>query len=280
MKKSIFSILIICCLLIYGIEQIGAAIDFKPKLPVPGYGWDFMTESIRYPPLLIAYEQNQLTPEGNFLVPDCMHTDPVKETIFSDSSDITESRKDYKSKTSSSISGSMSAGGFGFSISGSYSKDSESMFASQQETRTVTITTKYIENRYHVMTSSKCPIDSGFEAWINEMDYALETNDLFLVEELADYLIIEYGTHYLRKVKVGGLIYIDDYIQNKYYMEMKEKSSLQTIKAAAKAKFAGLFSVSASFASTQGLATGDAEAFSDSTKKRVVNTLGGDYKPE
>ena len=278
MRES--SVLYVLIQSIFSIPNKVKAFDFKPKLPAPGYGWDLMTESIRYPPLKISYDEKLLTPEGNFQIPDCMHADPLKETIFSDSSDIAESRKDYKSKTSSSISASMSASGFGFSVSGSYSKDSENMFSSQQETQTVTITTKYIENRYHVMTSSKCPIDSSFEAWINEMDYALETNDLFLVEELANYLINEYGSYYLRKVKVGGLIYIDDYIQNKYYMEMKESSKLQTIKAAAKASFAGKFKVSASFSNTQGHSTANGEAFENNTKKRVVNTIGGYYKPE
>lgn len=251
----------------------------KLRLPSPGYGWDFLTESIRYPPIKISYNDQQLTPEGDYLVPDCMHVDPIKETIFGDSSDVTESRRDYKSKTSTSISASVGMSGIGWKVSGSYSKDSEKMAMSQQDTKTVTITTKLIDNRYHMMTSSKCPLDPAFQAWIEEMDYYLETNNLFLVEELADNLINEYGSHYLRKVKVGGLLYIDDYLSTSFYMDAKESSKVEKIKAAASFKFSSAFSLSADFASNNGNQESQLEQLNQNSRKVVINALGGKYKP-
>lgn len=183
------------------------------KLLGPGYGWDFLTGDVSgYPLINITFYDGITTNDERFLVPDCFVVQDRKLVNFYDTCDVIESSYDYSEVTSKSVSASASLGaGFGpfkMSASGSYSQNFRDMMTEQKRSKTITLRTMYFDHRYTLMINSDCKLNAGFESFILEIAGCLKNNDIEWARYLAQELVRDYGTHYIKKASVGGTAYI------------------------------------------------------------------------
>ncbi len=110
-----------------------------------GFGWDYLEDASRFPVFNYTYALNQRTTDGLYRVPDCMVAESVKRVEFSDSSEIIDRSYSYTSKFSSSVKYGGGVSMFGIGIGGSYSKDYYKMMSDQQQSKTITTSTKYLD---------------------------------------------------------------------------------------------------------------------------------------
>ncbi len=124
----------------FGLETI------RESLSGAGFGWDYLTDSSRYPLFKLTFDQNKYTSDGMYKVPDCLVSEDEKIARFSDSVEIINNANSYTSKFSRSTQGSGSASFMGLAkISGSYSEDYRSIMQEQKRTKTVTVSSRYYD---------------------------------------------------------------------------------------------------------------------------------------
>ena len=164
----------------------------QPKL---GSGWDFVADATRYPVFKMTYDHSQMTNDQEYLIPDCMVSESVKEASYMDDTVIIENSMKYSSLTSNSGSGS-SSGLFGkkrflggiisgivglftgaFGSSGSQSNYYKGMMEEQRSSKTITTSTRYNEHAYTILLSTRCELHDNFKAWVSDIADALEFED-------------------------------------------------------------------------------------------------------
>lgn len=238
----------------------------------------FLSDNVRYPAQQISFNENKKTSDGKFLIPDCMAVENVKRTKYTDLSDIIETSHKFVSKTSKSmkIGGSLNIGVV--SIGGSYSKDFFEMIEEQKNSSTVTARTKYYDHRYTLLTNSRCTLDNKFVQAVNDLIFAIDYNIPELVEYLAESIVADYGTHFVRKVNIGGTIYADDYLNEEYWHKMKE--TIKTVQTSASIGFSiDYIQFSTSFSSSSSVSSSDYSSFKSSIKRTFIDAVGGAYMP-
>ena len=192
--------------------------------------------------------------------------------------DIIETAYTYVSKTSKSMKVGGSIGFAGVSIGGSYSTDYSEMIEEQRNSSTVTSRTRYYDHRYTLLTNSRCPMDEKFIWAVQDLIFAVEYNIDELAVYLAELIIAEYGTHYVRKVNIGGTIYADDYFNEEYWHKMRE--TMSTVQTSASIGFStDYINLSASFSSSTSVSTSEYNSYKNSIKKTYIDAIGGAYTP-
>lgn len=241
-----------------------------------GFGWDYLEDSSRFPLFNYSFNERKRTQDGIYLVPDCMSAESVKRVEYSDSSEVIDTSYHYVSKYSSSIKYGGGVSVFGVGIGGSYSKDYSSMMESQKSTKTITTSTKYLDHRYNLKVNNRCDLDIKFKGAVNDIIFYLNSELYDLARYEVEKLVSEYGTHYLKSVKVGGMIYIDNYLSNQYWRT--HSSQTTTIRKSASANFLGIVKISSSSSSTHSVA--ETETYNKNVKQTKVDSIGGAYKPQ
>ena len=140
---------------------------------------------------------------------------------------------------------SASIGAAGLSVAGSYSKDFMEVISEQRNSSTVTARTKYFDHRYTLLANSRCPLDDKFKLAATDLLEAIAYDMDGFPEYLSQTIVEEYGTHFVSKVKIGGEIYSDDYINDNYWNKMKNTST--TFQTSASLNFVDTFQVGGSF---------------------------------
>ncbi len=123
--------------------------------------------------------------------------------------------------------------------------------------------------------NSKCSLDDKFRLSIHDIVFYIENGFFDLAKYYAETLVKEYGTHYLKQVKIGGMIYIDNFLSNEYWRKYSMTST--TIRKAASANFLGIVKLSSSSVSTT--TTEEQETYNKYIKKQKVDSIGGRYLP-
>lgn len=182
-----------------------------------------------------------------------------------------EKSTNYVSKFSSTF---QNGGQFSFGlfagVGGSYSHDRQIMIQEQASTNTVTVSTKYIDHRYTFHANSKCPLDDKFISTIKEIAEALSYGFNNAASWYSEQLVAEYGTHYLSRVDIGAMLFIDDYMSNSYWKINKQDR--ETIKKVTKNRF--LF-FSSSSSSTTSTFTSEEDSYYNSVVKNRTDSIGG-----
>ena len=111
---------------------------------------------------------------------------------------------------------------------------------------------------------------------MNDIIFYLNSELYDLARYEVEKLVSEYGTHYLKSVKVGGMIYIDNYLSNQYWRT--HSSQTTTIRKSASANFLGIVKISSSSSSTHPVA--ETETYNKNVKQTKVDSIGGAYKPQ
>ena len=137
-----------------------------------------------------------------------MVVEDTKSVSFADSAEVIESSAQYSDITSKSLSASLSAsaklGPVSASFSASYSQNFKDMMDEQTKTKTVTIRSKFYDHRYSLMLNSDCKLNNGYENYIQEISECIENGEYDWDQYLAESLIRDFGTHFVKKVKIGG----------------------------------------------------------------------------
>ena len=131
-----------------------------------------------------------------------MEVEDVKRTKYTDLADLIETSYKYVSVTSKSITVSLNIGKGNFSAGGSYSKNYDDMLEIQRNTSTVTARTKYLDHRYTLLTNTRCPLNQKFIESIDDLLIAIELDIPELAAYLAESVIGDYGTHFVKRVKM------------------------------------------------------------------------------
>jgi hypothetical protein len=104
---------------------------------------------------------------------------------------------------------------------------------------------------------------------------ALEHNQLEYAQYNTEMLVKEYGTHYLNRVKIGGIYFHDYFLSQSYYRQ--HKSEYELIKTTTKKKS---FLSSSSSSSTSEYFTQEENQVLSQIKSTRTETIGGKYLPD
>jgi hypothetical protein len=189
--------------------------------------------------------------------------------------DVIATTYSYVSKTAKSIKLSASVTYKNLTVGGAYSKDFFQMVDEQRKTNTVTTRTKYFDHRYTLLTNTRCPLDSKFIAAIGDLVFAVDMEDDDLATYLAQILIDDYGTHIVKKVKIGGEIFSDNFVDESYYN--KKKETITNVQLSASISFANM--ISTTFDSNKTVSAQEIASFQQNIVKTVVDAVGGRYLP-
>ncbi len=189
--------------------------------------------------------------------------------------DVIATTYSYVSKTAKSVKLSASVSYKNLTVGGSYSKDFFEMVDEQRKTNTVTTRTKYFDHRYTLLTNTRCPLDSKFTAAIGDLIFAVDMEDDDLATYLAQVLIDDYGTHIVKKVKIGGEIFSDNFVDESYYN--KKKETMTNVQLSASISFANI--ISTTFDSDKTVSAQEVASYQQNIVKTIVDAVGGRYLP-
>ena len=242
----------------------------------PGLGWDFLVDASRSSVQSTnTFTANKHTNDGLYRIGDCLEADTVKTSHYLDTSEIIATSQMYQSMTSKSVKLSASISIGVVTIGGSYSKDYFAMLKEQKNTSTVTTRSKIIDHKYNLYSSLLCPPGREFTMVATDLltaiKYGYEDDAKYFSQEL----IADYGTHYIKRVKLGGIMYTDNYVAESYWEKMKTKK--EVVQASASVTFQNMIGLN--FGVGQGLDTQEFNAYYENIKTSHTSAVGGEYTP-
>ena len=138
-----------------------------------------------------------------------MTVESVKTTAFIDQSQIVETYYNFTSAKSKSLKISASFSKGNFSINAGYSSDYFEMQIERKSTKTVSARAMYVDHRYNLIGNTRCPLERSFRYVAWDLMTALEYNDTESANYFAQELVGDYGTHFVKRAKLGGKFYAD-----------------------------------------------------------------------
>ena len=193
----------------------------------PGLGWDFLVDasrsSVQETEMFLT---NKKTNDNLYRIGDCTESEAIKTSHFVDQADIFASTSMYRSMTSGSVKISASVSLGVVKIGGAYSKDYFSMIKEQKNSSTVTTRSKLVEHKYNLFSSSACGLTREFLMLASDLLTAIRYGYPDEAKYFSQELVASFGTHYIKKVKLGGIMYVDNYVTETYWEQMKSKKVL------------------------------------------------------
>lgn len=77
------------------------------------------------------------------------------------------------------------------------------MIEEQRNSSTVTARTKYLDHRYTLITSNRCPLNQNFIAAVEDLLLAIEFDIPDLAAYMAEALVADFGTHIVKRVSLS-----------------------------------------------------------------------------
>jgi hypothetical protein len=248
------------------------------KLSEVGVGWDYLKADTKSQLFQLTYNQQLKTNDGKYLIPDCMNSENIQRTSFQNKAEVISTFSSFKSLTAKSISMSASGAFKKFSFSGSYSREYERIKNQQRSSNTVTVTTSFNVHGYTLRVEPTCKLTQSFVSAINDInDLIIENTEQSkaFAKYISQYLVKEYGSHYVTKAKYGGTIWMEDYLSQTYWDS--QESQKEKIEASASFGFSSIISFKGAGSQTTSVDT--FSSYNSSVRSSFVDALGGNYKP-
>jgi hypothetical protein len=176
-----------------------------------GFGWDYLEDVFKYPVLEMTYQQNKLTDDEKYKIPDCIIAHSIKKVIYEDTVEIIESGKNYRSMYSKSLGFSLGLAFSSFGFGGAFSKEFTNINNEQQFSKTVTARAELINLQYNLVANlNQCNLTKDFADSIVEIADLLKDEQVEMARYRSQMLVKNYGTHFLTETDFGGIMYLRD----------------------------------------------------------------------
>jgi len=233
----------------------------------PGFGWDHL----RFLDMNSLFDVVNFNDSESFQ--SCIDVIPVRRNRIEMGSTLIDM---YDARTTDFASHLFIGGGggyLGFKISGSYSNEYATSKKEQGEEKTLTLHNQIDYILCDVLLKATCPLNSKVKQELIQIARYQANNQTAMATYAAQLFVKNYGTHYTKRLSLGGSIMQDDYIKESIYRtETNESKSYQ---AAAEASFLGTFSLSAKFSSSSSTDDNRVNQAKQKFTRKVVNSRGG-----
>lgn len=234
----------------------------------PGFGWD----QLRFLDMAPIYDISNFDDSDSFQ--SCIEIIPLHENKIEMGSTEIDTFDSSSADYSSHLMIGGSAGFAGFKLSGSYSKEYQSMKREQGKENTIVLRNEINYLMVDVMLQSSCPLHPQVKIDLLEIAKYQASNQSLLATYLAQLFVKRYGTHFTSRLYLGGSIVEEDFISHSNYQSHESEKNMY--KAAAEASFSGLFSISASFSSSSSQNQTLVNEYKKKIQRRTINSKGGD----
>ena len=269
--------------------QYGINVPMRRLEILPGLGFDNLRNLDMGQVHLYNYSTCKVTEDGKFLIPDSVYVVPLREGHFKFNADYFNHWNNYTSITSSGVNmnagiGVSFLGMIGFNIGGSFSKEKQSVKESQVNYNAKTTRISFRNRVYGVHLDASAELHPTFKSKIYEIAAGVQNNDTGLTEYLAELIVRDYGTHYIRSVEAGAVIVKLDYVSERYSNSLSNDVDMTTITASAGFSFPihQIF-LSSSFDAgySQMASRENIQAYQRNIKRSETFTIGGaSYTPD
>uniref|UniRef100_T1IZM3 MACPF domain-containing protein n=1 Tax=Strigamia maritima TaxID=126957 RepID=T1IZM3_STRMM len=220
---------------------------------LPGHGWDSIRNKEMGRALDFTYNQCRTTEDGKYLIPDSIYVVAIKDSTLQTTSEFIEHYMNYTSATSASLEMNAGFNLFGkIGVQGSF--DINFLDAKSRQVNDKSMTTR-IQARnivYAVQAAPNAKIDPGLKSMLDQVIEAMELKNDEKAELLCQFIVQDYGTHYVYQANAGAILLEEDYIKSSFVshnntdrFEIKAAAGASFFKKIAGAKFS--FSVAQAF---------------------------------
>ena len=243
---------------------------------IPGYGWNNLVNEVCGQIVSFTYDQCKTTEDGKYLIPDNTYIVPARESDVQHYSDVIDNWSNYSSLTSRSFNLNADIELFVSSISGSFSDDYRDIKQKQVDQKSITFRVYATYTVYEVVLESNVKLHEQFLARLNLAKDAIVKNQILKADYLLELMVRDYGTHVTTHNYAGAIVSKEDFISRSYVMKNSDK--ITEMKAAASAKFFGLFGFGTKYETKSDNKT--TEGYSrDMTSSRTKLIGGSSYQP-
>lgn len=234
----------------------------------PGFGWDHL----RFLDMAPIYDVSNFNDSDVFQ--SCIEMIPLHENKIEMGSAEIDVFDSTTSDYSSNLMIGGSAGFGGFKISGSYSKEYQTIKKEQGQEKTIALRNEIDYVIVDVLLQPSCPLHPQVKKDLLEITKYKASNQSLMATYLAQLFVKRYGTHFTSRLYLGGSITEEDFISDSsFYASTSEK---KMYKAAAEASFKATFSVSASFSSSSAQNQTTVNEYKNKIHRKIVSSKGGD----
>ncbi len=265
----------------YPVGDIRNCPVFSPKHPsqppylmdvLPGGGFDSLRDLDMGQVYFYNYSTCRVSSDGKYLLPDDIFLVPVKKSRVELFAELFDHWETFSSTTSSSFKAGAKGGGFGVSVSGSFSDEHMSVKTHQVEDKANTTRVQLRQNLYIVkLQPGDSQLHPTFKNRVFEIAAHLQNNNTNHADYLSELLVRDFGTHYLTSIDAGAVLYQIDHVNSSYVGSSVEHKSKVT--ASASASFFGKFSFSTS--ASHSTDDKDTQAYLDNRMHSQIHTAGG-----
>ena len=186
---------------------------------LPGSGWDNLRNNLQIRVIAVNFSECETTEDGVLQLPSGIQVIPVKNSKVDMSSTIIENMEDYKSVDSVSVNLNLKLPEGHFSFSTDYQKTKEKM----RKQRAMVSRSQLWFHRYTAITSPSIDLDPKFKNRLMDIAYSVQEGDMAIARYNAERLVADYGTHYIDRVDIGGILVQEDMVRSEYVKDMDNK---------------------------------------------------------
>uniref|UniRef100_T1IZM4 MACPF domain-containing protein n=1 Tax=Strigamia maritima TaxID=126957 RepID=T1IZM4_STRMM len=206
---------------------------------LPGHGWDSIRNKNMKNVLEFTYNKCRTTEDGKYLIPDNIIA--INESGQHITSEFIGHYMNYSSVTSESFVTNVRLNNvFGFaSVQGSCDIDLLEAKKRQVNEKSKTTRVQAHNNMYAVQSIPDAKIDPKLKSIFDRVIDATESNNFEKAQSLCQYIVRDYGTHYIDHTHAGAVLLEEDYISSDFV----SRNGKRHILAAAGAIFSKKFKI-------------------------------------
>jgi len=236
---------------------------------LPGGGFDNLRNLDMGQVFFYNYSTCKVSSDGRYLLPDSVFLIPEQQSRVDVFSEFFDHWDNYSSTTSNSINVDVSTS-FAH-INAKFSTEWQSVKEKQFNSKSKTTRVQVRHKLYKVLVQPNSQLHPNLKALLFDIMANLQRNNTHYANYLADLVIRDYGTHYVRSMDAGGVLSQVDHVSEKFVQSHQNDST--KITASASASFFSTVKFSTSFQHLQ--TNTDTEGFTSNRTHSQVYTFGG-----
>lgn len=249
----------------------GANVPIRRLEVLPGHGFDNLRNLVMGQVHLYNYSTCKVTEDGKYMIPDSVFVVPLQEGHYKFFADYFDHWDNYTSIVNSQVN--VKFDGL-FSISGSYSREKQSVKQNQVNFNSKTTRITFRNRVYSVHLDPASELHPKFKSKIYEISAAVQNNDSSLGRYLSEILVRDYGTHFVTSAVAGAVFVQLDSISETYARNV-DRTTVTSSASASFPLFQLLGGGSFSLGYNRNVTQISIEAYQTSLKRSEIFTIGG-----
>ena len=177
------------------------------------------------------YSQCLVTADQKYLIPNDVTIETLKTSSRNQYSELIYHISNYTSVTSRSINAGVNFPLSLFGISGSFAYDHSKVKETLSRDRSTLSRMEMRVRQYDVRSATDSRLDPVFEDRVLDIASAIQANDNATASYMAEKLVRDYGTHFVKAVEVGAIVIQEDHLMESYIKSMETESKTVSLAA-------------------------------------------------